>query len=238
MPLPPPRDAFAGPDAKRAYVRRLFATIADRYDDITRVLSFGQDARWKARLVAMAAPARGQHVLDLACGTGDLALAARARGGTVTGLDLVARMLELARAKPGGTDVRWLVGDMTRLPIADASMDVVTTGYGLRNVPDLRAAIAEIHRVLRPGGTAWSLDFNRPDNAAVRAIYLAWLWSVGGLLGWILHRDTSTYQYIPASIRRYPGARRVAGMMREAGFREADVVPVLGGLMAIHRVRK
>jgi ubiquinone/menaquinone biosynthesis methyltransferase len=123
---------------------------------------------------------------------------------------------------------------MTSLPIADRSVDVVTTGYGLRNVPDLPAALAEIRRVLRPGGRLVALDFDRPESRAVRAIYLAYLDVVGGTLGWLLHREPAAYRYIPASIRRYPGAARVAGMMRAAGFPDARHVPVLGGLMAIH----
>ena len=129
---------------------------------------------------------------------------------------------------------RFLVGDMGALPFAGQSFDLVTTGYGLRNVPDLSLAIAEIRRVLKPGGQLLSLDFNRPSNALVRAAYLSYLTAVGGALGWLLHRDPDTYRYIPASIRQYPGAEAVVRMLRGAGFRRAAYVPVLGGLMAIH----
>src|SRR5262245_38907319 len=120
-------------------------------------------------------------------------------------------MIRHAKARPDAANhaVQWIVGDMTSLPIAPSAIDLVTTGYGLRNVPDLAAALKEIHRVLRPGGRLCSLDFNRPDSALVRGIYLAYLNVVGGALGWLLHRDPETYQYIPASIRRYPGAQGV-----------------------------
>jgi demethylmenaquinone methyltransferase/2-methoxy-6-polyprenyl-1,4-benzoquinol methylase len=232
------RSAFDGPAAKRAYVRRLFATIAGRYDVITRVLSFGRDRGWKRRLLDLANVAPGARVLDLACGTGDLAFDAAERGGRVIGLDITPAMIDLARAKPGADDIAWLVGDMTALPAADASIDLVTTGYGLRNVPNLEAALREIRRVLRPGGVACSLDFDRPEARWLRAVYLGYLTAVGSALGWLLHRDSETYRYIPASIRRYPGARRVADMMRAVGFRDVEVVPVFGGLMAIHRLRK
>lgn len=238
MSRPSLDQSLQAPDARRAYVRRLFGTIADRYDLITRLLSFGLDRGWKRRLVALAEIAPGDRVLDLACGTGDIAFEAAARGGRVTGLDVTPRMIALARAKRGGAGVTWVVGDMTDLPLRDGVVDVVTTGYGLRNVPDLAASLREICRVLRPGGVACSLDFDRPEAAWLRSIYLAYLTVVGASLGWLLHRDPDTYRYIPASIRRYPGARRVAEMMRETGFREVEVLPVLGGLMAIHRFRK
>ena len=127
---------------------------------------------------------------------------------------------------------------MTALPIADGSIDVVTTGYGLRNVPDLAAALAEIRRVLRPGGRLVALDFDRPEFRVVRAVYLAYLDAVGGALGWLLHREPAAYRYIPASIRRYPGAARVVDMMRAAGFAEVRHLPVLGGLMAIHVAKR
>ena len=126
--------------------------------------------------------------------------------------------------------------DMAALPFPPASFDLVTTGYGLRNVPDLAVALREIQRVLKPGGTLLSLDFNRPLNPIVRAAYLAYLDLVGGALGWALHRDPDTYRYIPASIRRYPGAEAVAQLMRTIGFSRAEYHPVLGGLMAIHHV--
>ena len=227
--------AFVTPDAKRRYVRQLFATIAPRYDLITRVLSFGLDQRWKRRLIALAEIRPGSDVLDLACGTGDLAFAAARDGAAVVGLDITPRMLALARGRPEWTPrVRLAAGDMTTLPLPSARFDVATTGYGLRNVPDLPSALAEIRRVLRPGGRLCSLDFDRPASTLVRGVYLTWLTAVGSALGWLLHRDADTYRYIPASIRRYPGARGVAAMMRKAGFRDVRHVRVLGGLMAIH----
>ena len=234
--------AFDTPETKRRYVKSLFATIAGRYDLITRLLSFGRDQRWKAQLIERARITSGERVLDLACGTGDLAFAAARCGADVIGVDLTHTMIERAKvraaAEAGAARVAWTVGDMTHLPLAAASCDVVTTGYGLRNVPDLAVALAEIHRVLRPGGRLYSLDFDRPEAAWLRRIYLLYLDVIGAGLGWILHRNPDTYRYIPASIRRYPGARGVARMMTAAGFVDAKHVPVLGGLMAIHEARR
>jgi ubiquinone/menaquinone biosynthesis methyltransferase len=228
--------AFAAPDAKRRYVRRLFGTIADRYDLITVLLSFGRDRHWKRRLIELARIGPRSRVLDLACGTGDIAFAAASLGAAVTGLDLTPRMIELAKHKAGG--VSFLVGDMTALPFGANHFDVVTTGYGLRNVPDLPAAIAEIFRVLEPGGTVCSLDFDRPERSWIRATYLGYLTVVGSTLGWILHRDPDTYRYIPESIRRYPGARGVADLMRGHGFTDVRSLSVCGGFMAIHVAKR
>lgn len=241
------RRAFDTPDSKRQYNRQLFSTIADRYDLITALLSYGQDARWKRRLVAEASVAPGDRALDLACGTGDIAFRLAARGARTAGLDLTLRMLERAKGKtaPGSrpalsdaegfpAPVLFLQGDMTRLPFAAAAFDLVTTGYGLRNVPDLRAAVDEIARVLKPGGRLLSLDFNRPRSAIVRTAYLTYLTVVGSILGLILHRDPDTYRYIAASLARYPGDEAVAVILRTSGFTNVRIVPLLGGLMSLH----
>lgn len=233
------RDQIATPEGKRRYVRALFATIADRYDLITRVLSYGCDRRWKARVTSLAAPGSGARVLDVATGTGDLAWAAAAYSPHVVGLDVTHRMVVLARRKPSpGHRPSFMVGDMCALPFPASSFDVVTTGYGLRNVPDLTLAIDEIVRVLKPHGVAVSLDFDRPSNPLLRAAYLAYLHFVGGTLGWLLHGDPDTYRYIPASISRYPGAAAVARLMEARGFTAVRHYPVLGGLMAIHCARR
>jgi demethylmenaquinone methyltransferase / 2-methoxy-6-polyprenyl-1,4-benzoquinol methylase len=234
------RDALRSSDAKGPYVRKLFATIADRYDAITAVLSYGRDRAWKRRLVGLAGPLDGRRAADLACGTGDIALLLCARGARVIALDVTPRMLVLARQKPspGRTPPTFVLGDMSDLPFADASFDVVTTGYGLRNVPQLTRAVQEVARVLRPGGLFLSLDFNRPQNAGIRLVYHTYLTLVGSTLGWILHGNADTYRYIPESIRHYPGARAVVNILQNHGFREARWYPVLHGLMAIHEARR
>ena len=225
-------------------MRRLFATIADRYDFITRFLSYGQDRRWKQRLIALAALQPSDRVLDLACGTGDITFEAAHTARSVVGLDVTFRMVQLAMQRRATTGhnpragkrraVSFVTGDMLALPFPDHAFNVVTVGYGLRNVPDLDRSLREIRRVLTPRGRLLSLDFNRPADPIVRAAYLAYLTVVGSALGFALHGDPDTYRYIPASIRNYPGATGVAEMMRHHGFTHVDVVPVLGGLMTIH----
>jgi demethylmenaquinone methyltransferase/2-methoxy-6-polyprenyl-1,4-benzoquinol methylase len=237
----PLRATLSTPAGKARYVRGLFATIADRYDLATVLLSFGLDRRWKRRLASMAHCGNGCRALDLACGTGDIAFLLARRGGDVIGLDLTVRMIQLARARAvaeaGAGRVGFVAGDMGALPFGDGLFDLVTTGYGLRNVPDPDGAIAEIRRVLRPGGRVLSLDFNRPAHAPVRLIYHAYLTVFGSVLGWLLHRDPNTYRYIPESIRIYPGAEGIVRLFEGHGFTDVKWFRVLGGLMAIHEAR-
>lgn len=234
------RAALSAPDSKHQYVRRLFATIADRYDLITVLLSFGRDRRWKQRLVRLAAVSRGSVALDLACGTGDIAFELASRGARVVGMDITQRMLQLAMRKPQArpSTVSFVAGDMMELPFAASRFDVVTAGYGIRNVPLIEPALREVHRVLKPGGVFLSLDFNRPASGVVRSFYIAYLTIVGSILGFVLHRDPDTYRYIPETIRRYPGAPAVTELLRREGFARAEWHPVLGGLMAFHVARK
>ncbi len=244
------RRTISTPEGKQRYVRRLFATIADRYDFITAFLSYGQDRRWKRRLIELARLQPSDRLLDLACGTGDLTFAAAPRVRLAVGLDVTFRMVQLARAEAPlkghptnqetvghpfmGCQSHFVTGDMLALPFPDRSFSVVTVGYGLRNVPDLQQSLREIRRVLAPNGRVLSLDFNRPSNPVIRGAYLLYLTVVGSALGYALHRDPDTYRYIPESIRTYPGARGVARMMEDMGWTDVRVIPVLGGLMAIH----
>ena len=228
------RSAIATPAGKQRYVRRVFATIADRYDLITAVLSYGRDRKWKDRLMALAALRHDDRVLDLACGTGDILFRAARTAHLAVGLDVTIRMLQLAAAKDGHPRAPLVAGDMLALPFPSAQFTVVTTGYGLRNVPDIEQAIGEIARVLVPGGRLLSLDFNRPAQPLLRAAYLLYLTVVGSALGFVLHRDPDTYRYIPESIRNYLGAEAVARLLERRGFTDVRVMPLLGGLMAIH----
>jgi demethylmenaquinone methyltransferase/2-methoxy-6-polyprenyl-1,4-benzoquinol methylase len=188
------RERIATPDGKRRFVRAIFSTIADRYDFITVVLSYGQDRRRKRRLIALAAPRADARALDLATGTGDIAFALAARGAGVIGLDITFRMIELARNKRGaGRTPSFLVGDMLALPFPSGSFDVVTTGYGLRNVPTLAAAIDEIERVLARGQLL--ARFQSPGESRRAVGLLAYLTVVGATLSWVL-RDADTYRCI------------------------------------------
>ena len=213
------------PDA----VRSMFDRIAPVYDAMNRVMTAGLDRRWR-RLTAAAVVRPGDAVLDAACGTGDLALAAAAAGGRVTGLDFSARMLEVARRKSSA--VEWVRGDLLALPFDDASFDAAPVGFGVRNVEDLEAGLRELRRVLKAGGRLGVLEITRP-RGPLRAFYSVWFDRVVPLLGRLLPGG-SAYTYLPASVRRFPGPDDLAALLRHAGFAEVEYRLFAGGIVALH----
>ena len=229
------------PALKQRFVTPMFNLVAPRYDEFTRRFSFGMDAGWKRHLVAQAAAVAppGARCLDLACGTGDLAFAlARQRpDAIVTGIDVSTRMLELARGR--GTrqfapNVTLSGGDLTALPCAAASIDLISAGYALRNVPDWRAGLAELARVLRPGGTLLTLDFYRPAGRLWRAAFLSYLSLAGRIYGWMWHREPVAYGYIALSIDQFVTSREFSDGLRAHGFRVSSVRSWLAGGIAMH----
>jgi demethylmenaquinone methyltransferase/2-methoxy-6-polyprenyl-1,4-benzoquinol methylase len=212
-----------------AEVRSMFDAIARIYDPMNRVLTAGLDGRWRRR-TAEAAVRAGDRVLDACCGTGDLALADERAGGTVTGLDFSEPML--ARARRKSASVEWVQGDALALPFPDASFDAATVGFGVRNVVDLERGLAELRRVLRPGGRLGVLDITTP-RGVLRPFYSVWFDRVVPLLGKALPGG-SAYTYLPASVRRFPGAPELAGLIRAAGFDQVDYRLFAGGIVALH----
>jgi len=234
-----PENRYYAPGAERAEkVRRLFARIARRYDRINDLMSWGLHRRWKRRLVVLAAPRHGEKALDLCCGTGDVARSlATAPSGAATevvGLDFTEEMLEIARqVTPGTLPVTYRQGDALALPFADASFDIVTCAYGLRNLADLDRGLVEAARVLRPGGRLASLEFGRPNNPLLSKLYFAYLRAALPVFGWIFFRDPHTYGYIFATVSRFPGQRELASRMKDSGFASVEVHDSLGGAMGI-----
>jgi len=210
-------------------VRRMFDRIAPVYDAMNRVMTAGLDRRWR-RVTVEQVVRRGDRVLDACCGTGDLAIAARDRGASVVGLDFSERMLEHARAKRG--DIDWVSGDLLSLPFEDGSFDAVTVGFGVRNVDDLSAALAEMRRVLRPAGRVGILEITRPRGAAA-PFYRLWFDRLVPLLGRVLPGG-SAYTYLPASVRRFPGPDELSALLIAAGFSAVRVRLFAGGIVALH----
>jgi demethylmenaquinone methyltransferase / 2-methoxy-6-polyprenyl-1,4-benzoquinol methylase len=222
------------------WVRRMFASVARRYDLLNHLLSFNADRGWRRRTVdrldqALARP--GAQVLDLCCGTGDLMLALEARrGARVWGCDFCHPMLVIAREKTARQNLRSVVfeGDALRLPFRDASLDLVTTAFGFRNLVDYQAGLAEMLRVLRPGGVAAILEFSRPRQKTFAALYEFYSRRVLPLIGGMISGSREAYTYLPESVRRFPGAEELAREMRSAGFREVSFERMTAGIVALH----
>ena len=213
------------PDA----VRAMFDRIAPVYDLMNRAMTGGLDRRWR-RLTAEAVVRPGDRVLDACCGTGDLALAAAHAGGRVTGLDFSERML--ARARRKSSAVEWVQGDMLELPFADASFNAVTIGFGVRNVAELDAGLAELARVLVPGGRIGCLEITRPQGL-LRPFFRLWFDVLVPLAGKLLPGGAA-YTYLPASVQRFPGPEGLAEAMRRAGFAAVSWRLLGGGIVALH----
>ncbi len=209
-------------------VHDLFATIARRYDLLNDIMSAGLHRRWKRRLVELAGEPR--EVLDLCCGTGDIALRFR---GRVVGVDFTGEMLRVAATREN-SEVSWIQADALRLPFADNSFDAVSVGYGLRNLADIEQGLREVFRVLRPGGKFVSLDFGKPESPTFRALYFGYLRVVSPILGRLFCGDPDTYGYILASLQSYPAQRGIKGLMESQGYRECGIEEFWFGSMAIN----
>jgi demethylmenaquinone methyltransferase / 2-methoxy-6-polyprenyl-1,4-benzoquinol methylase len=209
-------------------LRTMFDRIAPVYDVMNRAITAGLDGRWR-RLAARAAVAPGDRVLDACCGTGDLALAAAAEGGQVTGLDFSPAMLERAARK--SAEIEWVQGDLLALPFEDGSFDAVTVGFGVRHAEDLDAALRELRRVLRPGGRLALLDIVRPKGL-LAPFYGVWFDRLIPLAGKVVPGGVA-YTYLPASVRRFPGPNELEERMRAAGFGAVAHRLLAGGIVVL-----
>ncbi len=247
---PPPimANAYYQPGEERALkVQDLFSQIARRYDLINDLQSFGLHRYWKRAVLRLCRLDAGEPALDVCCGTGDLTRALARGGGKVVGLDFNSAMLEVARSKPalaalpevvgvapGAGTIEYLCGDALHLPFPDASFAVVTMGYGLRNLADFRRGVAELARVLRPGGRLVILDFGKPSNPLWRACYFQYLRWVVPVFGRWFCRNPDAYSYILESLLHYPAQQGVDALLREAGLVNTRVHDFLGGVMGIN----
>ena len=231
---------YAPGDQRAAKVNDLFARIARRYDFLNDLQSFGLHRLWKRRVVKLAQIKTGDRALDLCCGTGDITFALARGGAEATGLDFSAQMLAVAdqrqttSSKLKTQNVKFLQGDAQQLPFPENSFDVVTVGYGLRNLTSWEHGLDEMFRVAKPSARIIVLDFGKPANALWRAIYFTHLKMSVPLMGWLFCGDASDYAYILESLKHYPAQLAVAEKMRALKLRDVRVVNLLGGAMAIN----
>ncbi len=214
-------------------VRAMFDRIAGIYDRMNSVMTAGMHHRWRERAADLADVGRGDRALDVATGTGDLALALKRRvgeAGEVVGSDFSERMLELAREKAPGVRFEW--GNALELPYEDAGFDAATVGFGVRNVADLERGLRELHRVLVPGGRLAVLEITQPQGV-LRPFFQVWFDRVVPLAGKLLPGG-GAYTYLPASVRRFPGPEDLAGALRAAGFANVEWRLFAGGSVALH----
>ncbi len=214
------KEHIDSPERKKAYNEEHFNEAARHYDFATKAMSLGRDMAWKRHLVNALPACDGPVCIDLACGTGDIAfmVAEKYPAGQVKGVDLTPAMLDLAKKRNHFDHVQFQQGDMGALTFADASADIVTGSYAVRNAPDLQQAFREIHRILKPGGTLGLLDFSKPASRWFQSLQYVVLKYWCGMWGLILHGNPEVHSYISASLRSYPDRDSLHRLVKERGF--------------------
>ena len=216
-------------------VRAMFDRIAGLYDRMNSVMTAGLHHEWRRRAADLADLSPGDRALDVATGTGDLALELAARvapGGEVVGIDFAEKMLELARAKAGETNVRFETGNALALDFPDGAFDAATVGFGARNFSDLDRGLAEMARVVRPGGRVVVLEITTPRRPPLSTFFELWFDHAIPALGRVV--DSQAYSYLPLSVRRFPGPDELAAIMWRCGLRQIRYVLTAGGIIALH----
>jgi demethylmenaquinone methyltransferase / 2-methoxy-6-polyprenyl-1,4-benzoquinol methylase len=212
-------------------VRAMFDRIAGVYDAMNSVMTAGLHHRWRERAADLARVGPGSRALDVATGTGDLALALSRRGADVVGSDFSEGMLERAREKSAA--VRWEHGNALELPYEDDGFDAATVGFGARNLSDLERGLAEMTRVVRPGGRVVVLEITRPTRPPLSTFFSLWFDRVVPQLGRFAGEDQA-YSYLPSSVKRFPGPAELAKLMDAAGLRDVRWILTAGGIIALH----
>jgi demethylmenaquinone methyltransferase / 2-methoxy-6-polyprenyl-1,4-benzoquinol methylase len=220
-----------------AWVRGMFGRIAPRYDLLNHLLSMNIDRYWRSRTVSRVAHILERpdaQVLDVCCGTGDLTLALKSRSQSahIFGSDFSHPMLEKANSK--AAIGRWLEADALQLPIANASLDLVTTAFGFRNLTSYRGGLTELRRILKPGGTLAILEFSTPPNRLIAELYGFYSRAILPTIGGMISGSKDAYTYLPESVRKFPDADGLADQMRDMGFMNVRFERMTVGIVALH----
>ena len=223
---------------KSSLVRGVFDSVASKYDIMNDAMSFGMHRLWKSAMIDWLNPRPGMHVLDVAGGTGDIAVKCLERGAAVTICDINYAMLSEGRDKrfdqgiSAGLD--WICGDAEALPFEDASMDAYTVAFGIRNVTHIPAALAEARRVLKPGGRFLCLEFSHMVVPGLDSVYDAYSFHLIPQIGQLIAGDAESYRYLVESIRRFPDQETFAAMIADAGLGRVNYRNLSGGIVALH----
>jgi len=241
MATAPPPSRFDDEETRKSgrRISTMFDRIAPTYDVLNHVLSANIDTRWRKQAAAQLGLSADHKLLDLCCGTGDLAVAMKDAGaGTVVATDFAAEMVKIGREKAGDR-IDFQIADTTDLPFEDASFDVATVGFGVRNLEDLDGGFREACRVLKPGGRFQVLEFSRPPNAAFRAVYHTYFMIVLPMIGNLVSGGAdNAYTYLPRSVLAFPGPEALAQRLKDAGFSKVDIDPLTFGIACIHTATK
>jgi demethylmenaquinone methyltransferase/2-methoxy-6-polyprenyl-1,4-benzoquinol methylase len=226
-------------DGQSRKVHDIFTRIAGKYDWMNTILSLNLDQQWRNKTLELAKPVSGERWLDVCCGTGKLTMGIRLIMGSigdVTGLDFNAAMLAVAqKAEPCAGSIHWLQADAMQLPFPDESFDGLIIGFGLRNLPDLDLAIREMRRVLKPGGRLICLDLSHPVMPVFRHGHRFFVRFVVPLIGKVMQRGDQDYQWLPDSLKKFPGAEELAELMKQNEFSDVVFLRLSGGIAAVHK---
>jgi demethylmenaquinone methyltransferase/2-methoxy-6-polyprenyl-1,4-benzoquinol methylase len=226
-------------EQKTPLVQEIFTQVAEKYDIMNDIMSFGLHRSWKNEIITELRPQQDDNLLDLAGGTGDIAtLFLKAGGGAVTVCDLNQEMLNAGQAKAKGTGytkkIQWVCANAEKLPFADYSFDYCTISFGIRNVTDKMAALREIKRVLKPGGKFVCLEFSHINNDGLAKLYDWYMFNIIPKLGKLVASNETAYQYLVESIKKFPKAPKFASMMNETGFDSVNYKKFTFGIVAMH----
>ena len=225
-------------EKKKHYVRRMFNSIAHRYDFLNHFLSFGIDILWRKKAIGKLEVTAQQKVLDLACGTADFALEIiRQKQCRVIGADIALRMLQIARQKSDDARLQLINADGELLPFKEGSFAGATIAFGIRNMGDRLQALKEMHRVLQANGQAIILEFSLPAFKPFRYLYLFYFKNILPFIGRLVSKDKEAYDYLPASVERFPTIAEFENELRQAGFVQLQHWPLLNGVAVIYRAR-
>ncbi|MEZ4808151.1 MAG: bifunctional demethylmenaquinone methyltransferase/2-methoxy-6-polyprenyl-1,4-benzoquinol methylase UbiE [Flavobacteriales bacterium] len=228
--------------SKREEVERMFDAISPKYDLLNRLFSLGIDQGWRRKVVRKLAEEPTPHVLDVATGTADLAILAAGKAERVTGVDISEGMLEHGRKKVKDKGLEGRVAlvqaDSEDLPFADDTFDAITVAFGVRNFEHLERGIAEMHRVLRPGGRLFVLEFSRPPKAPMKQLFRFYFHRIMPMIGRSVSRDHAAYTYLPKSVDAFPEGADFLRILTAAALKDATARPLTGGIATLYSARK